>query len=108
MNPAPPPHRSRKHLAGPVARNREKNLAPKIGLIREAEALRDSVEWVSASETVKDLRRSWLKTGPTDKDMMEALETRFQDAVQTFFDRRKAFQADKKAMANRLRTATAS
>ena len=60
-----------------VARNREKNLATKISFIQEAEALRDSVEWISASEKVKDLRQGWLKTGPVDKDMTDELENRF-------------------------------
>ncbi|GAC1368821.1 MAG: hypothetical protein NVS3B25_01450 [Hymenobacter sp.] len=87
-----------------VARNREKNLATKMGFIHEAEALRDSVEWVSASEKVKDLRQGWLKTGPVDKAMAEELEHRFQTAIQVFFDRRKAFQADKKSMTSRVQT----
>ena len=85
-----------------VAQNREKNLATKLGFILEAEALRDSIEWVSASEKVKDLRQGWLKTGPIDKARAEELESRFQNAIQVFFDRRKAFQSDKKAMTNRV------
>jgi hypothetical protein len=60
------------------------------------------VEWISASEKVKDLRQGWLKTGPVDKEMTEELEHRFQTAIQVFFDRRKAFQADKKAMTSRV------
>jgi hypothetical protein len=84
-----------------IKQNREKNLAAKQDFIAQAEALRDSVEWISASETVKDLRQGWLKTGPVSKELNEQLETRFQAAIQTFFDRRKAFQADKKAMAGR-------
>ncbi len=91
-------------IAVTVTQNREKNLAAKTTFIQEAEALRESVEWVSASEKVKDLRQGWLKTGPVDKEMADALETRFQAAVQAFFDRRKAFQADKKAMTNRVQT----
>jgi hypothetical protein len=87
-----------------IRQNREKNLAAKIAFIEEAEALQDSVEWVTASEKVKDLRQGWLKTGPVDKGLTDTLETRFQNAVQTFFDRRKAFQSDKKAMANRVVT----
>ncbi len=91
-----------KGIAVTVSQNREKNLATKLGFILEAEALRDSIEWVSASEKVKDLRQGWLKTGPVDKARAEELENRFQNAVQTFFDRRKSFQSDKKAMANRI------
>lgn len=85
-----------------VAQNREKNMATKLGFIEEAEALRDSIEWVSASEKVKDLRQGWLKTGPVEKARAEELESRFQNAIQVFFDRRKAFQSDKKAMTARV------
>ena len=84
-----------------VTRNREKNLATKISFVEEAEALRHSVEWVSASEKVKDLRQGWLKTGPVDRALADDLEARFQAAIQAFFDRRRAFQADKKSMVNR-------
>ena len=91
-------------IAVTVAHNREKNLATKRAFIAEAEALRDSVEWVSAGEKVKDLRQGWLKTGPIDKALTDELEADFQAAIQAFFDRRKAFQADKKAMTSRVQT----
>ncbi|WP_310396666.1 DUF349 domain-containing protein [Hymenobacter sp.] len=91
-------------IAVTVAHNREKNLATKLGFIHEAEVLRDSVEWISASEKVKDLRQGWLKTGPVDKALTDDLEHRFQTAIQVFFDRRKSFQADKKAMSSRVQT----
>ena len=87
-----------------VAHNREKNLATKLNFIQEAIALSESVEWISASEKVKDLRQGWLKTGPVDKVMTDQLESRFQTAIQVFFDRRKAFQADKKSMASHVQT----
>lgn len=91
-------------VAVTVAQNREKNLATKQGFIQEAEALRDTVEWISASEKVKDLRQGWLKTGPVGKALTDDLERRFQAAIQEFFDRRKAFQSDKKAMTSRVIT----
>ena len=89
-------------MAVSVTQNRAKNLATKLGFIQEAEALRDSIEWISASEKVKDLRQGWLKTGPVDKVRAEELENYFQAAIQVFFDQRKAFQSDKKAMTNRV------
>ena len=95
---------SEEGIAVTVAYNREKNLATKLGFIQEAIALGDSVEWISASEKVKDLRQGWLKTGPVDKGLAEELEGRFQTAIQVFFDRRKAFQSDKKAMSTRVQT----
>jgi hypothetical protein len=54
-----------------------------------------------ASEKVKELRQAWLKTGPVDKALTDNLEGRFHGAVQLFFDRRKAFQTDRKALARR-------
>jgi hypothetical protein len=94
-------HEAEQQLNLSVARNREKNLATKISLIEQAEELRDSIEWVTASEKVKELRQAWLKTGPVDKALTEELEGRFHGAVQLFFDRRKAFQTDRKSLARR-------
>ena len=84
-----------------IAENRARNLAAKIGFIREAEALGAGLEWVGSSEKVKVLRQAWLTTGPVDKAHTEELEARFQAAIKTFFDRRKSFQQDKKALATR-------
>ena len=94
-------HAAEEQLNASVARNREKNLATKRSLIAQAEALRESVEWVSDSEYVKELRQAWLKTGPVDKELTNELETRFHTEIQNFFDRRKAFQLDRKALVRR-------
>ena len=85
-----------------VADNRKRNLATKIGFIRDAEDLASSLEWVGSSEKVKELRQAWLTTGPVSAEHADELEARFQAAIKTFFDRRKAFQHDKKAMAARV------
>jgi len=94
-------HEAEQQLNTSVARNREKNLATKISLIQQAEEVRESVEWISASEKVKELRQAWLKTGPVDKALTDELESRFHGAIQAFFDRRKAFQVDRKSLARR-------
>ncbi|MET4107357.1 DUF349 domain-containing protein [Hymenobacter sp. UYP22] len=85
-----------------VNRNREKNLATKIGLIQEAEALHDTIDWQAGSDKLKDLRQGWIKTGPVEKQLVDELETRFQTAVDAFFARKKDFLAEKKAMTNRV------
>ena len=85
-----------------IARNREKNLATKLGLIAEAEALRDTYDWQAGSEQLKDLRQGWIKTGPVEKDRVDELEARFQAATDAFFIRKKEFLAQKKAMTNRV------
>ncbi len=83
-----------------VVRNREKNLATKLSLIEQAEELRNTLDWASAGEQIHELRQAWIKTGPVDKQLTEELETRFRVAVDDFFQRRKAFQSEKKAMTN--------
>ena len=85
-----------------IGRNREKNLATKLGLIQEAEALRDTYDWQEGTEKLKDLRQGWIKTGPVEKHLIEDLEARFQAATDDFFARKKEFLAEKKAMTNRV------
>jgi len=84
-----------------VIRNREKNLTTKISLIQQAEELRNTLDWTTAGEQIHELRQAWIKTGPVDKHLTDDLENRFRIAVDTFFQRRKAFQNEKKAMTNR-------
>jgi hypothetical protein len=85
-----------------IARNREKNLTTKISLITEVEALRDTVDWQEAGDKLKDLRQGWIKTGPVDRQLTDELESRFHNAVEDFFLRKKEFMAEKKAMTNRI------
>ncbi|WP_045687179.1 DUF349 domain-containing protein [Hymenobacter sp. AT01-02] len=85
-----------------IGRNREKNLATKISLIQEVEALADTIDWQAGSEKIKDLRQGWIKTGPVEKHLIDELEARFQAAVDTFFAHKKEFLAEKKAMTNRV------
>ncbi|AYA37783.1 DUF349 domain-containing protein [Hymenobacter oligotrophus] len=89
------------HIRTLVARNREKNLATKVKLIEEAESLRDTIDWQAGGEKLKELRQAWIKTGPVSKELTDEMETRFQAAIEDFYVRKKAFQADKKAMTNR-------
>ncbi|UYZ58174.1 DUF349 domain-containing protein [Hymenobacter latericus] len=89
------------HIRTLVARNREKNLATKVKLIEEAESLHDTIDWQAGGEKLKELRQAWIKTGPVSKELTDEMETRFQAAIEDFYVRKKAFQADKKAMTNR-------
>ncbi|MFC6996899.1 DUF349 domain-containing protein [Rufibacter roseus] len=84
-----------------IARNRNKNLSTKITLIQQAEALQDSIDWPETTEKLKELRQTWIKTGPVDKNLTEELEERFKAAVEVFFTRKKEFFQDKKDMLSR-------
>src|SRR5688572_5727110 len=78
-----------------ISHNRDKNLALKIGLISEAEALQDSFDWKGTTEKLKELRQTWIKTGPVDKVITEEIEDRFRHALEVFFKRKKEFYDDK-------------
>ncbi|GAB3536919.1 hypothetical protein GCM10027443_28500 [Pontibacter brevis] len=85
-----------------IKQNREKNLTTKIALTQEAEALADSIEWQETTDKLKDLRATWIKTGPVEKELTEEIEERFRTAIETFFERKKNFFEDKKKMQNRI------
>lgn len=85
-----------------IKQNREKNLTTKIALIQEAEVLRDSIEWQETTDRLKDLRGTWIKTGPVEKELTDEIEERFRAAVEGFFERKKNFFEDKKKMQNRI------
>ena len=84
-----------------ISHNREKNLASKINLINEAEALQESVDWKGTTEKLKELRQTWIKTGPIDKELTDEVEDRFRNAIDTFFKHKKGFFEDKQNMLNR-------
>jgi hypothetical protein len=84
-----------------ISKNRDKNLATKAGLIHEAEALQNSVDWKGTTEKLKELRQTWIKTGPIDKALTEEVEERFRNAVEAFFKRKREFFEDKQNMQNR-------
>lgn len=93
--------KSEEEINETIKQNREKNLSIKIGLIQEAEAHSESIDWKEATEKLKDLRTTWIKTGPVEKELTDEIEERFRNAVENFFERKKNFFEDKKRMQNR-------
>jgi hypothetical protein len=53
--------------------------------------MKDDTDWKETTEFFKELKLRWIKTGPVEKELHEEIETRFNDAVQTFFENRKHF-----------------
>lgn len=74
-----------------IQANRSKNLEVKKGLILEAEALKDDTDWKNTAEALKELKLRWIKTGPVEKEIHEAIEQEFNDSIQTFFENRRHF-----------------
>jgi hypothetical protein len=71
--------------------NREKNLDIKNGLIDEAVALQNSTDWKETSEKYKELKLRWIKTGPVEKNQETQLQQEFNEAIETFYNRRKEY-----------------
>lgn len=59
-------------------------------LVAAAEALQDSTEWNDTAAEYLHLMDEWKKAGRAQKDVDDALWSRFKKAQDTFFDRRKA------------------
>jgi len=74
-----------------IQKNRARNLEVKQGLILEAEAMKNSTDWKETAEALKNLKMRWIKTGPVEKEFEEEIETKFNQAVDTFFDNRKHY-----------------
>ena len=64
-------------------------------LIREAEMLRDSTEWVTTAKRYKDLMSSWKAAGSAPKDVEPDLWNRFRAAQDAFFTRRAEHMAER-------------
>lgn len=74
-----------------IQANRAKNLEIKKGYVLEAIAMQESTDWKETSEKFKDLKLRWIKTGPVEKELNEALEAEFNQAVNFFFGNRQEF-----------------
>ena len=65
------------------------NLAKKIALCEQAEALRDSTDWRKTADRLVALQKEWKTIGAVAKKQSDAVWTRFQQACDTFFENRK-------------------
>ena len=72
------------------------NLTRKIALCEKAEALKDSVEWKSASDKLVLLQKEWKQIGAVPKKQSEIVWKRFISACDYFFERKeKEFKSQK-------------
>lgn len=66
------------------------NLAKKTALCEQAEALRESTDWKATAEKLVSLQKEWKTIGTVPKKHSDNIWHRFQEACDTFFERRKA------------------
>lgn len=72
-----------------VKDSQEENLRRKIELCEKAEAFMDSTDWRATGDALVALQKEWRTIGAVAKKQSDAVWRRFQDACETFFQRRK-------------------
>ncbi|GAB3707057.1 hypothetical protein GCM10027592_40840 [Spirosoma flavus] len=80
-----------KLLADLITVNQRKNLEIKQALIAEAEAIVDSNDWRPTADALQEIKTKWIKTGPVEKASDAEIEGRFQQLLDSFFQRRREF-----------------
>ena len=70
------------------AEERAANIARKIALCEQAEALADSTRWIETAEAIKKLQAEWKTIGPVSRGREKAVWDRFRTACDRFFTRR--------------------
>ncbi|HZY80627.1 MAG TPA: DUF349 domain-containing protein [Cyclobacteriaceae bacterium] len=68
---------------------REKNLAAKREIIRQAHELKESKDWDKTANALKDLQRKWKDIGPVPEKMREKVFQEFKEACDFFFGQRR-------------------
>lgn len=82
-------------LRGLIQNNQTKNLEIKRALIQDAIQLAEQQDILKATEDLLDIKTKWVKTGPTDKQFQDILSAEFQEVLDAFFLRRRAYFEDK-------------
>ena len=64
------------------------NMAKKLAIIEQAEALKGSTDWKKTSDALIDLQRQWKEIGAVPRKKSEQLWKRFRAACDAFFEAR--------------------
>ncbi len=89
--------RCESHFAA-EAQARAENLAKKVALCEQAEALSDSTDWLHTADAIKKLQSDWKDIGPVSRGREKAIWDRFRTACDRFFTRRHDDLAQRKAV----------
>jgi hypothetical protein len=80
------------------SQERAENLAKKVVLCEQAEALADSTNWIQTAEAIKALQSEWKTIGPVSRGKEKAIWDRFRAACDRFFTRRHEDLAQRKTL----------
>lgn len=85
-------------LSDIIAKNRVRNTEIKHGLIAELREAVKIINWKESTEVVQDIKGRWIKVGNAVADEQQTLDDTFWGEVQQYFDRKRAFQEDKRRL----------
>jgi hypothetical protein len=80
------------------AQARAENLARKVALCEQAEALSGSTDWLHTADAIKKLQSDWKEIGPVSRGREKAIWDRFRTACDRFFTRRHDDLAQRKTV----------
>ncbi len=78
-----------------IQNNQIKNLEIKRALIEDAKVIAGQEDVLQATEDLMELKAKWVKTGPVDKKYQDSLSENFQEVMDHFFLRRRAYFEEK-------------
>lgn len=80
-----------KYLFGLIQQNQIKNLEIKRALLADTQAVAEQDDILAATDALLELKIKWVKTGPVDKQYQDELSDSFQEIIDQFFLRRRAY-----------------
>jgi len=81
-----------------VEANKEKNKSIKEKLLLDLLALKDSSDWLTTTPRIKEIQQSWMKLGKTTAQEEEEMQLQYKEAIDSYFSRKRTFDADRKEM----------
>lgn len=92
-----------KGLVGLIEQNQLSNLEIKRELINEAKQFEYSEDWRDSADALQEIRARWIRTGPVEKNLNDAIEEEFKSILDTFYQTRKAhFEEQNRIIDERL------
>ena len=85
----------RKHF-DVIKQSQDLNYNLKLNLLKRAEELKNSTQWIDATTELMDLMEEWKKIGPVPKEHSNTLWDDFNKARKHFFARKDAYRDQKK------------
>ncbi len=80
---------NKNHFFKELEGKREENLQKKQELIQKAEELKESNEWDSTAQKLKNLQAEWKEVGPVPEKVRKETYGKFKEACDHFFNRRR-------------------